>query len=384
MSQNAKPSVDTILAQISHFIDPGTGALVPPIHTSTTFARNQNYELMGNYIYGRYQSPTYDPVEQLVAELEEAEEAKIFSSGLAAATAVFETVRGGRQILAPTVMYHGLQDWLRRLGERRGIDVVFYDAKDVRQLEKAIVRGKADIVWVETLLNPSWDVIDIQTTAEIAHGAGAALVVDATVTPSLTLQALKLGADIVFHSTTKYLNGHSDVTGGVLAVKRKDERWEEIKQIRKLVGGVMGPFEAWLLLRGMRTLAVRYDKAASNAMKIARHFERHKAVEKVLYPGLESHPGHALARRQMKRGFGGMLSICVKGGADEARRVATSVRKFVPATSLGGVESLIEHRASVEGPHSLVAKNLLRISVGIEDADDLIGDLEQAIETLAT
>jgi cystathionine gamma-synthase len=383
MSDNDKPTIDTILAQVSHFIDPGTGGIVPPIHTSTTFARNENYETIGRYIYGRNESPTYDPVEKLIAELEGAAEACIFASGQAAGAAVFETVPPGKQILAPAVMYHGLQELLRRIAERRGIEVTFYDAKDLSALEKAIVPGKADLVWIETLLNPTWDVIDVAGSARIAHKAGAVLAVDATVTPALTLKAIDHGADYVFHSTTKYLNGHSDVTGGVLACRKTDARWEEMKQIRRMIGGIMGPFEAWLLLRGMRTLAVRYDKAASNAMKIARHFASHRAIEKVVYPGLESHPGHELAKRQMKRGFGGMLSIYVKGGAPEAKLVATRARKFIAATSLGGVESLLEHRATVEGPHSSVAKNLLRISVGIEDPDDLIADLEQALAPIA-
>ena len=383
MSDNDKPTIDTILAQVSHYIDPGTGAIVPPIQLSTTFARDDGYELRGKYIYGRYQSPTYDPVEGLIAELEGAKEASVFASGQAAAAAVFETVRPGRQILAPAVMYHGLQELLRHIAARRNIEVTFYDAKDLSALEKAIVPGRADLVWIETLLNPTWDVIDVAGSARIAHKAGAILAVDATVTPALTLRALDFGADYVFHSTTKYLNGHSDVTGGVLACRAADPRWEEMKQVRKMIGGIMGPFEAWLLLRGMRTLAVRYDRAAQNALKIARHFESHKTVERVLYPGLASHPGHALAARQMRRGFGGMMSICVKGGAEEARRVASRTRKFIAATSLGGVESLIEHRASVEGPHSSVAKNLLRLSIGIEDADDLIADLEQALAQIA-
>ncbi|MGE0151521.1 MAG: PLP-dependent aspartate aminotransferase family protein [Reyranellaceae bacterium] len=383
MSDNDKPTIDTILAQVAHFIDPGTGAVVPPIQLSTTFARDENYELIGKYIYGRYQSPTYEPVEQLIAELEGAAEASIFASGQAAAASVFETVRPGKQILAPTVMYHGLQELLRHIAERRGIAVTFYDAKDLAALERAIVPGQADLVWIETLLNPTWDVIDVAGSARIAHKAGAVLAVDATVTPALTLRAIDHGADYVFHSTTKYLNGHSDVTGGVLACRQAEARWQEMKHVRKMVGGIMGPFEAWLLLRGMRTLAVRYDKAAANAMKIARHFEGHRAVERVIYAGLESHPGHALAKRQMRRGFGGMLSICVKGGAAEAKLVATRARKFIAATSLGGVESLLEHRASVEGPHSTVAKNLLRVSVGIEDPDDLIADLEQALAPIA-
>jgi cystathionine gamma-synthase len=356
---------------------------VPPLHTSTTYARDESYELIGNYIYGRYQSPTYDPVEAVIAELEGAAEAKLFASGMAAATAVFETVRAGQHVIAPRIMYHGLQDWLRHIAETRGIGLTLYDATKLDELRHSVAPGRTAIVWIETLLNPTWDVVDVAGTARIAHQAGATLAVDATVTPPLEFRTLELGADIVFHSATKYLNGHSDVTAGVLATKSLDARWEEIKTVRKHVGGTLGPFEAWLLGRGMRTLALRYQRACENALRIACHFEHHRAIEQVLYPGLPSHPGHALAKAQLGDHFGGMLSLCVNGGAEAAKQVAARVKLFIPATSLGGVESLIEHRASVEGPHSAVAKNLLRVSVGIEDAQDLIADLEQALDQSA-
>jgi cystathionine gamma-synthase len=195
----------------------------------------------------------------------------------------------------------------------------------------------------------------------------------------VTTQALGLGVDIVFHSATKYLNGHSDLTAGVLVTKAEDEAWRELRWLRSRMGGVLGAFEAWLLIRGMRTLFVRFDKASANALTIARHLEGHPRIERVLYPGLESHPQHDVARRQMTRGFGGMLSILVHGGAVEAKRIASSTRLFLPATSLGGVESLIEHRKAVEGPNSVVPDNLIRISVGIEDPGDLVADLDQAL-----
>jgi cystathionine gamma-synthase len=195
----------------------------------------------------------------------------------------------------------------------------------------------------------------------------------------VTTRALEHGADLVFHSATKYLNGHSDLTAGVLVTRELDDRWEEIKFVRKHVGGVCGSFEAWLLLRGMRTLSLRFERASQNALRIARRLQKHPKLEAVLYPGLEDHPGHAIARRQMTGGFGGMLSLLVAGDADETRAVATRTKLFIPATSLGGVESLIEHRATIEGAQSLVPANLLRLSVGIEDADELIADLEQAL-----
>ena len=371
-------SLETLLAQGGHFIDPGTGAVVPPIHTATTFARDERYELIG-YGYSRTANPTGTQVEAVLAKLEGAEDALVFASGLAGVTTFFDTVRTGERVVVPRIMYHGTADWLRRLAERRGVRVAFFDAAEPGALEAAVGADETSVVWIEPCVNPTWDVIDVRAAADAAHAAGAVLGVDATTTPAVTLRALDLGADVVFHSGTKYLAGHSDVTAGVLAARSADGRWEDVKLARNLMGGVLGPFESWLLLRGMRTLHVRYERQAANAMALARHFEGHPKLDAVLYPGLKSHPGHAAAKRQMTRGFGAMLSLLVAGGAETAKRVATRTRLFVPATSLGGVESLIEHRASVEGPDSAVPKNLLRVSVGIENADELIADLDQAL-----
>ncbi len=372
------PSLETLLAQGGHFIDPETGAIVAPIHPATTYARDRGYELTG-FGYARSANPTGAQVEEVLARLEGAEEALVFGSGMAGISTFFETVRAGERVVAPRVMYHGGADWLRRLAERRGVDVAFFDATMPDALAAAVDGGDTSVVWIEPSVNPTWDVIDVRAASETAHAAGAILGVDATVTPPVTLRALDLGADVVFHSGTKYLAGHSDVMAGVLATRTADARWEEIGLARTLTGGVLGAFESWLLLRGLRTLHVRYERQAANALAIARHFEHHPAVEAVLYPGLESHPGHAIAKRQMTGGFGAMLSLLVPGGAENAKRVATRTRLFVPATSLGGVESLIEHRASVEGPRSAVPANLLRVSVGIERADELIADLEHAL-----
>ena len=379
MTDEQALSPRSILAQIDHYLDPASGALAPPIQPATTFARGADHELLGDYIYGRTRSPGDDLAERIFAALDGGAEARLFGSGMAAVTTLFETVDSARHIVAPRVMYHAAQDWLHRISERRGIGLTFFDAADPAALARALRPGETDIVWIEVATNPNWEVIDIAAAAEAAHAAGALLGVDATVAPPVTTRALALGADLVFHSATKYLNGHSDVTAGVLVSAVADARWEEVKLVRNLTGGMLGPFEAWLLLRGLRTLALRFDQASRSALELARHFEGHPKLEAVLYPGLESHPGHAVAKRQMTGGFGGMLSITVKGGAAEARAVATGTRLFIPATSLGGVESLIEHRASVEGPHSIVAENLLRLSVGIEETADLIADLEQAL-----
>ena len=369
----------SLAAQAGHFIDPATGAITPPVHPSTTFARDADYAPIGTTTYSRYHNPTYEQVERVAAELDEGAEALVFAAGMAAIAALFETVNTGQHMVAPTIMYHGAQDWLRRISEKRGIALSLFDATDPEALERAIRPGETAIVWIETPVNPTWDVIDIAAAAAAAHAAGAILAVDATVSTPVTTRPLDLGADLVFHSGTKYLNGHSDVTAGVLVTRQADARWQEIRLVRGLMGGVLGPFEAWLLLRGLRTLFVRFERASANALQIARHFEGHGKLEAVLYPGLESHPGHAIAKRQMTAGFSGMLSLLVKGDAEDAKGVATRTALFVPATSLGGVESLIEHRATIEGPRSQVPPNLLRLSIGIEDARDLIADLEQAL-----
>jgi len=379
MTDTPELSPRTQIAQLCHYIDQVSGAVTPPLHLSTTFARDDEYELIGEHIYGRVGSPTCDHVEQIVAMLEGGEDALLFASGMAAIATVAETLSTGQHIVAPRIMYYAAQDWFRRLSEKRDIGLTLFDATDPNGLTNAIRPGETAMVWIETPLNPTWDVIDIEAAATAAHDAGAILVCDSTVSPPVTTRALDLGADIVFHSATKYLNGHSDVTAGILVSKAKTPLWEEIRSVRASLGGTAGPFEAWLLLRGMRTLFVRFDRSSENAQKIARHFEGHPAIERVLYPGLESHPGHEIARRQMTDGFGGMLSLLIKGGWDEAQQVATRTRLFIPATSLGGVESLIEHRVAVESPTSDVPQNLLRLSVGIEDVEDLIRDLEQAL-----
>jgi cystathionine gamma-synthase len=378
--KNSTPySMESLIAQAGHYIDQVSGGISVPIQNSTTYARDESYEYIGDYSYSRYQNPTYDLVEKLAATLDGGAEARCFASGMAGIAAVFETVNSGEHIVAPKIMYHGAQDWLRRISEKRNIGLTLFDATDLDDLRSAVKAGRTSIVWIETPVNPTWDVIDIAAGAEIAHGAGAILAVDSTVAPPVTTRALDHGADIVFHSATKYYNGHSDVVAGMLVTREVDERWEEIKLVRKLTGGVLGPFEAWLLLRGMRTLFLRFERASKNALLIAHHFKNHSGLEQVLYPGLESHPQHDIAKRQMVNGFGGMMSLLVKGGAKEAQKVASSTKLFVPATSLGGVESLIEHRAAVEGPHSVVPKNLLRLSIGIEHPDDLIADLEQSL-----
>lgn len=371
-----------LVVQADHFVDERSGAVVPSIHPSTTFARDENYELIGNIRYGRYGNPTCIQVENLLAKLEGGAEARVFASGLAASTAVFETIKSGQHILAPQVMYHGAQKWMRRLAELRGVELSFFDQADPTALRKAI-RPNTALLWIESPVNPTWDIIDIADAADAVHEVGGILCVDGSVSPPVTSHPLKLGADIVFHSCSKYLNGHSDVLAGVLITKEVNDRWDEINLIRNLSGAVLGSFEAWLLMRGMRTLFVRFERASFNALEFAKHFENHPLVEKVLYPGLESHPLHDVAKRQMTNGFGGMLSILIKGTPEDVQRVACALKVFIIGASLGGVESLVEHRASVEGPDSVVPKNLLRFSIGIEPIEMLTRDLEQALSVLA-
>lgn len=374
---NLRP--ETVAAHSLKAVDEATGAITPPLYMSSTYARDESYtpKLKENYIRGG--SPTLWHAEEALAALEQGEAALLFASGMAAVTTLLETVPQGAHVAAPNVMYYGTRDWLKRLEAKGRIALTLFDPTDASAIANAIHKDKTDLVWIETPLNPTWDVIDIERTARLAHEAGAILAVDATASAAVTTRPLTLGADIVFHSATKYFNGHSDVLAGVLITKQANARWEEIALLRTKIGAPLAPFEAWLLIRGLRTLFVRYRQASANALSLARHFEKHPKIERVLYPGLASHLGHDIAKRQMTDGFGGMLSLLVKGGAADAVKVCTRLKVILPATSLGGVESLAEHRKTVEGPLSPVPDNLIRFSIGIEHADDLIADIEQAL-----
>lgn len=378
MTKRPNLSPATRAAQALHSMDTRTGAVVPAIDLASTFARDDDYELRGGYVYGRYGGPTTTAAETVISSLDGSAASLLFGSGMAAFVALFETLDHGDHVVLPKVMYHGGLDWVRRLQEKDRLKVTLFDASRPDGLRTAVT-GNTKLVWIECPTNPNWDVIDIRAAADIAHKVGALLAVDCTVSPPVTMNTLELGADVAFQSATKYLNGHSDLTGGVMSLAKTGDLLEELQLLRKLQGTVMAPFDAWLLIRGLRTLYLRFERASENALAIARHFEGHEKVQTVLYPGLASHPGYSIASRQMQGGFGGMLSLLIKGGEGAAKDVARFTEVFFPATSLGGVESLIEHRKTVEGPHSLVAPNLLRLSVGIEDVDDLIEDLEQAL-----
>lgn len=371
---------ETYLAQGLHYVDPVTGAVVPSISPSTTFARDDDYRLVSaSHSYARDDNPGFLLVERMLSRLEGGAAALLFSSGMAAAMSVIQTLKPGDHIVAPRVMYWGLRNWLISFCDRWQLDLSLYDSTEPGSLARTVRAGKTQLVWIETPCNPTWDVVDIAEAAQVAHGAGARLAVDSTVPTPVLTRPIDYGADIVMHSATKYLNGHGDLVAGALVTAREDDHWAHIREVRAEGGAILGSFEAWLLQRGMRTLFVRVNKASASALRIAQHFEHHPQLERVLYPGLPSHPGHAIARRQMHGGFGGMLSLRVRGGEEAALAVVKRCRLFIRATSLGGVESLIEHRYSIEGTGSPIPKDLLRVSVGIESADDLIGDLEQAL-----
>jgi cystathionine gamma-synthase len=366
---------ETIAAHALKGVDETTGAVAPPIYPSTTYARDETYTPKLRENYQRNGNPTLWHAEAAIAALERGQQALLFASGMAAITTLFETVPFGAKVVAPDVMYYGTRDWLKRLDDMGRIELRLCETDEIINS----IEPGTDLVWIETPLNPTWDVIDIEACASSAKSAGATLAVDATATAAVTTRPLELGADIVFHSATKYLNGHSDVLAGALVTRDIIPRWAEIATLRTKIGAPLAPFEAWLLMRGLRTLFVRYRQASANALAIACHFENHPKIERVLYPGLKNHPGYVIASRQMRDGFGGMLSLLVKGDLATARSVCTRLKLIVPATSLGGTESLAEHRKTVEGPTSPVPDNLIRFSIGIEHVDDLIADIEQAL-----
>ncbi len=370
---------ESIAAQALGWVDEKTKEIVGQIHTSTTYIRDVDNQYRSGRVYARDQNPTFDQPEAVLNALEGGHQTLLFASGMAAATAVFQALNPGDHVIAPKVMYWSLRNWLKNFATRWGLIIEFIDATNIDELRAAIKPGKTKLVWIETPANPIWSITDIAVTCEIAHAAGAIVAVDSTVATPVLSQPIKLGADIVMHAATKYLNGHSDVVAGTLTSARDSEYWQRIRQIRAQIGGIAGPFEAWLLTRGMRTLYPRVRVACDSAQKIAEHFAAHPSVLEVLYPGLPMFAGHAIAVKQMQGGFGGMLSIRVKAGEAAAISAAAKVQLWKRATSLGGVESLIEHRASVEGEGTPAPKDLLRLSVGIEATSDLIDDFEQAL-----
>lgn len=371
-----KSRFDTTCVHAGRRVDPATGAVAQPIHLSTTFERSPDYGTDA-YNYVRGNNPNRAQLEACLAALEGGAAAFCFASGSAAATAVFQSLKPGDHVVCTQDAYHGILRILREIMAGWQLKVSFVDASDLDAV-KAALTPATRLVWVESPTNPVLKITDLAAVAELAHRAGAIAVCDNTFATPALQNPLGFGMDLVMHSATKYLGGHGDVMGGALVAREAGALAERLRFLQGNGGAVPSPFDCWLVLRGTATLAVRMRAHCENALTLARWLEKHPRVEQVFHPGLESHPQHALAARQM-RASGGMLSFRVRGGAETALRTAGRVKLFTRATSLGGVESLIEHRASVEGPESLTPKDLLRASVGLEHPDDLIADLEQAL-----
>jgi len=369
--------IETLAARAGHGPDTDTAAVAPPIHLSTTFEREADGSYRGGFIYSRYANPNRNALEAAIASLEGGEFGACFASGSAATMTLLQALGPGSHVIAPDDAYFGTTKLMRDVFGPWGVDLSLVDMTDRSAVERAL-RPNTRLLWIETPSNPLLRVSDIAGLATLAKSKGAVVAVDNTWGTPVLQRPLELGADVVMHSTTKYFGGHSDVLGGALVCKRADDLSARIREIQSAGGAVPSPFECWLVLRGIRTLPWRIRGQSSNAAKLAGFLESHQRVEAVHYPGLASHPGHAVARKQMTE-FGGMLSVQVGRTADESRAIASCLTLFTQATSLGGTESLIEHRASVEGPATKAPHNLLRISVGLENVDDLIEDWERVL-----
>jgi cystathionine gamma-synthase len=383
--------IETLAVHAGHTVDPATGAVSAPIHLSTTFERDAEGTYSRGFMYTRNNNPNRQALEQGISALEGGAAAAAFASGTGASMSIFQALAPGDHVLAHMDAYYGTSRLLREIFRRWGLDVSFVDMSDLRAVEKAL-RSKTKLAWMETPSNPLLKIVDLVAVAQIVHGAGGICVCDNTWAPTLQ-RPFDLGADLVLHSTTKYFGGHCDVLGGIVVSKVEDDFFQRIRSIQYEGGSVPSPFDCWLILRGMRTLPWRMRAHSENAMKIADFLNQHPKVARIHYPGLKSHPRHEIASKQMSmhsanapttagrqaKLFGGMLSFEVKNERDAAMSVAAKTKIFTRATSLGGVESLIEHRASIEGAGTTSPEGLLRLSIGLENADDLIEDLDRAL-----
>ena len=371
-----KVRVETLAVHAGHEIDPATGAVAPPIHLSTTFERDVEGTYSRGFMYTRNDNPNRNALEEGVSALEGGAAAAAFGSGMAAAMGLLAVLAPGDHVLAHVDAYYGTSRLLRDLFLRWKLEVDFADMSDLPAVKKAL-RPNTKLVWMETPSNPLLKIVDLAAVATIAHEAGAVCVCDNTWAPIIQ-RPFEVGVDFILHSTTKYFGGHCDVLGGIIIAKRDDEFFQAVRSIQSSAGAVPSPFDCWLILRGMKTLPWRMRAHCENAAKVAEFLAQNRNVERVHYPGLKSHPGYEIAKRQMSM-FGGMLSFEAKGGREAAMAVAAKTKIFTRATSLGGVESLIEHRASIEGPGTTSPEGLLRCSIGLEHPDDLIEDLDQAL-----
>lgn len=369
---------ETMGVHAGRSIDPATGAVTIPLHLSTTFERDADGEYSRGYVYSREGNPVRGAFERCITELEGGYESVAFPSGMAAAFGVLQTLRSGDRVVVAQDTYFGVRELLVDYFPQSGIEAAFVDANDADALRKACTSATR-MLWIETPSNPLIEVIDIEAAAAVAREAGALLVCENTFASPIVQRPFAYGADAVVHSVTKYLSGHSDVLAGVVVFKEPGDFKRRVRDFQSVAGSTIDPFSAWLTLRGIQTLAIRMRAHCENALTVARFLETHPNVTRVYYPGLESHPGHAIAKKQM-RGFGGMLSFEVRGGRAEAFAMLARLKLIVRATSLGGTHSLIEHRASIEGRHTRAPDSLVRLSVGIEHPDDIVADLRQALE----
>ena len=369
--------METKAVHAGRHLDQSTGAVTPPIHLSSTFERQPDGSYPTGFEYSRDSNPNRNALEECVCALEDGHDAAAFSSGSVATMTVFQALSPGDHVIAPEDLYYGIRQLLRDTFIPWGLEVSFVDMTDVSQTKSA-VRRNTRLVLAETPSNPLVKIIDIQKTSEVAHDAGAYFVCDNTMATPILQRPLNLGADLVVHATTKYLNGNDDVTGGVVVAKQGNDLFQKIRKLQKIGGAIPSPFDCWLTLRGINTLPYRMRAHSESALKVAQFLNSHPAVEKVLYPGLSNDAGHTIASKQMSL-FGGMMSVQIKGGKENAMSVAAKVRIFTRATSFGGPHSFIEHRASIEAPGTKTPANLLRVAIGLEHVDDLIEDLAQAL-----
>ena len=369
--------LETIAVHAGHEVDALSGAVTPPIHLSTTFERSADGGYRAGYIYTRSGNPNRTSLERCLAELEGGVSAACFASGSGATLAVFQALGPGVHVVAPNDAYYGTSKLLGEVFAPWGLRATFVDMTNLAEVERAM-EPSTRLVWIETPSNPTLKVVDIRAVTEIARSRGARSVVDNTWATPVLQRPLELGADVVMHSTTKYLCGHSDVLGGALVFRGDDDFTQRVRTVQTAGGVVPSPFDCWLVLRGIRTLPWRMRAHSSNALALAKCLSTHPEIERVHYPGLSTHSAHDVAKRQMSE-FGGMLAVEVRGGRPEAMGVANRLRLFTQATSLGGTESLVEHRASVEGPTTRAPENLLRVSVGLEHVDDLVEDFSRAL-----
>ena len=383
--RNKKQSKATLAARAGGYIDAGSGGVVPPMQASTTYVRDENYDPMfaGN-VYGRDQNDQVRLAESILAQLEDAEESLLFASGMAAISTLFSSLKRGQKLIVQSGIYWGTTAWVREFCNHREVLLIEVDSSDEAAFSKLVKQEKPDMIFIEVPSNPWILTSDIEAISKTTKSVGAILAVDATAATPVLMQPINLGADIVMHSATKAINGHSDVLAGVLSCANpSSDVWAFVKRERHGAGAILSAQSAWMLIRGMRTLPLRMERMCTNAMAIAQFLDGHEKVEAVWYPGIKNHQGHAIATKQMPKGYGYLMSFLVKGSRENALDFCRHLKGIHRATSLGGVESLVEHRHTIEGDMTGCPENLIRLSVGIEDVADLINEINSALSHIS-